>query len=379
MNILQPPSGGRRPKLTINIPNILTVLRILITPLFVILLIRDLHGYALLLFVLAGVSDGLDGLIARMFNQRSDLGAVLDPIADKLLLTAAYLSLGILKDIPGWLVVVVISRDVGGQTAWSGDVENYTGYQFISGPELVAKFEEHMKANSIPLREGETVLEVRRKEGSIYVHTDQGDYRSRSLIIASGKRSRELNVPGEKELKNRGLTYCATCAGPLFAGKDVAVIGGGNSALDAALQLMRIAKFTYVLNSAPALTGDRVMSEKVSIARNVRVMHNVRILSVMGNKFVTGIKIDQDGREDILAVQGVFVEIGLVPNADICPEVIRNQWGEIKVNCRNETNLPGIFAAGDVTDVPAKQIIVAAAEGAKPCLSAFHYLSVNKF
>lgn len=274
---------------------------------------------------------------------------------------------------------LVISRDIGGQTAWSGDVENYTGYQFITGPELVAKFEEHMKANNIPLREGETVLDVRRKEGSVYVHTDQGDYRSRSLIIASGKRSRELNVPGEKELKNRGLTYCATCDGPLFAGKDVAVIGGGNSALDAALQLMRIAKFTYVLNSAPAFTGDQVMAEKVSIARNVRVMHNVRILSILGNKFVTGIKINQDGREDILAVQGVFVEIGLVPNADVFPEVIRNQWGEIKVNCRNETNLPGIFAAGDVTDVPAKQIIVAAGEGAKACLSAFHYLSVNKF
>jgi len=108
----QPPGRPRRPKLTINIPNILTVFRILITPVFVIFLIRDEHGYALLLFVFAGISDGLDGLIARMFNQRSDLGAVLDPIADKLLLTAAYLSLGILKDIPGWLTVAVISRDV---------------------------------------------------------------------------------------------------------------------------------------------------------------------------------------------------------------------------------------------------------------------------
>jgi cardiolipin synthase len=112
MNSRLTPGKSRRPKLTINIPNILTVLRILVTPLFVIVLIRDLHGYALLIFVLAGVSDGLDGLIARMFNQRSDLGAILDPIADKLLLSAAYVSLGILKDIPGWLAVVVISRDV---------------------------------------------------------------------------------------------------------------------------------------------------------------------------------------------------------------------------------------------------------------------------
>lgn len=138
MNILQPPGGGRRPKLTINIPNILTVLRILITPLFVILLIRDLHGYALLLFVLAGISDGLDGLIARMFNQRSDLGAVLDPIADKLLLTAAYLSLGILKDIPGWLVVVVISRDVVIVTGIA--VLTFSGIHFDIRPTLISKW-----------------------------------------------------------------------------------------------------------------------------------------------------------------------------------------------------------------------------------------------
>ncbi len=138
MNILQPPGGGRRPKLTINIPNILTVLRILTTPLFVILLIRDLHGYALLLFVLAGVSDGLDGLIARMFNQRSDLGAVLDPIADKLLLTAAYLSLGILKDIPGWLAVVVISRDVVIVTGIA--VLTFSGIHFDIRPTLISKW-----------------------------------------------------------------------------------------------------------------------------------------------------------------------------------------------------------------------------------------------
>jgi cardiolipin synthase (CMP-forming) len=138
MPIPQPPGAPRRPKLTINIPNILTVLRILIIPLFVILLIRDLHGYALLLFVFAGISDGLDGLIARMFNQRSDLGAILDPIADKLLLTAAYLSLGILKDIPGWLAVVVISRDVLIVTGIG--VLTFCGIHFAIRPSLISKW-----------------------------------------------------------------------------------------------------------------------------------------------------------------------------------------------------------------------------------------------
>jgi cardiolipin synthase len=138
MQLFQPIGRPRRPKLTINIPNILTVLRILITPVFVILLIRDEHGYALLLFVFAGISDGLDGLIARMFNQRSDLGAVLDPIADKLLLTAAYLSLGILKDIPGWLTVVVISRDVLIVTGIG--VLTFSGIHFDIRPSLISKW-----------------------------------------------------------------------------------------------------------------------------------------------------------------------------------------------------------------------------------------------
>lgn len=138
MNLLRKSGLRRRPKLTLNIPNLLTVLRILITPLFVILLIRDLHGYALLVFLLAGVSDGLDGLIARMFDQRSDLGAILDPIADKLLLTAAYLSLGILKDIPGWLVVVVISRDVLIVTGIA--VLAFTEVPFDIRPTLISKW-----------------------------------------------------------------------------------------------------------------------------------------------------------------------------------------------------------------------------------------------
>ena len=138
MQASQPPGRPRRPKLTINIPNILTVFRILITPVFVIFLIRDEHGYALLLFVFAGISDGLDGLIARMFNQRSDLGAVLDPIADKLLLSAAYLSLGILRDIPGWLAVVVISRDVLIVTGIG--VLTFCGVPFDIRPSLISKW-----------------------------------------------------------------------------------------------------------------------------------------------------------------------------------------------------------------------------------------------
>ena len=274
---------------------------------------------------------------------------------------------------------LVISLDVGGQAAWSGDIENYTGYQFISGPELAQKFEAHMLKYETLLKEREEVSGVERSDGGFLIKTNKADYQSRSVIIASGKKSRELRVPGEKEFKNHGLTYCATCDGPLFNAKAVAVIGGGNSALDAALQLIKIAKHVYIVNNTSALGGDAVMRQKVIESANVTVFNNSQVVSVTGDKFVSGIKVkDKTGLKD-LAVQGVFVEIGLVPNSAFAGDVEKNAKGEIKINLRNETSIPGIFAAGDVTDVPEKQIIIAAGEGSKAALSAFRYLAVNKF
>jgi NADH-dependent peroxiredoxin subunit F len=274
---------------------------------------------------------------------------------------------------------LVISLDIGGQAAWSGDIENYTGYQFITGPELTQKFQEHMRQYDTVLKENEEVLELKKSGKVIAVRTNKAEYQSRSVIIASGKKSKELRVAGEKEFKHRGLTYCTTCDGPLFSAKIVAVIGGGNSALDAVLQLMKIAKQVYVVNNTSELGGDTIMRQKVKSAGNVTIFNNSQVVSVGGDKFVSGIKIkDNTGTRD-LAVQGVFVEIGLVPNSAFSGDVERNGKREIKINARNETNVAGIFAAGDVTDVPEKQIIIAAGEGAKAALSAFRYLAINKF
>ena len=273
---------------------------------------------------------------------------------------------------------LVVTGDIGGQAAWSGDIENYTGYQFITGPELASKFEEHMRKYGITVKEGEEVESLERSGTVIKTKTTKGEYESRTAIIASGKVSRELGVPGEKEFKNRGLTYCATCDGPLFAGKDVAVIGGGNSALDAALQLMKIAKKVYIINSTPKLGGDTVMREKVEASPVVSVLNGAQVAAITGDKMVSGIKIKKDGREEPLAVQGIFVEIGLIPNSGFAKGVERNEHGEIKINCKNETSVPGVFAAGDVTDVPEKQIIIAAGEGSKAALAAFKYISQNR-
>ncbi len=277
------------------------------------------------------------------------------------------------------LNILVISEDIGGQAAWSGDIENYTGYQFISGPDLAAKFEEHMRKYEIKLCENERVLEINKQGNIIEVKTNKNSYSAKSIIIASGKRSRELKVPGEREFKNKGLTYCATCDGPLFSGKDVAIIGGGNSALDAAIQLIKIAKKVYIINITTELSGDEVMREKVMSSNNVVVFNNSQVTAITGANFVSALNFNQGAQAQIIAVQGVFVEIGLIPNSDFSTLINKNEKGEIKVNSRNETNLPGIFAAGDVTDVPEKQIIIAAGEGSKAALSAFRYLAKSKF
>lgn len=269
---------------------------------------------------------------------------------------------------------LVITGNIGGQAAWSGDIENYTGYQFITGPDLAAKFEEHMRTYGISTRENEEVLEIGKRGDIVTVKTDKAGYETRTLIIASGKTSRELGVPGEKEFKNRGLTYCATCDGPLFSGKDVAVIGGGNSALDAGLQLIKIAGKIYFINNTPALGGDPVMREKVGSDPKVKIFNDSVVTAILGDKMVTGIKVKVAGKEEVIKVQGVFVEIGLIPNSKFCTGINKNKMGEITVNSGNETNIPGIFAAGDVTDVPEKQIIIAAGEGSKAALGAFKYL-----
>ena len=274
--------------------------------------------------------------------------------------------------------LLVLAKDIGGQAAWSGDIENYTGYQFITGAELTTKLEEHIRKYNIALKEGEEVVEIKKINDAVYIKTDKNTYEARAAIIASGKKSRELGIPGEKEFKNRGVGYCVTCDGPFFAEKDVAIIGGGNSALDAALQLIKIARRVYLINMNFTLAGDVVMQEKIKNAQNVVILYNTQVTAIIGDKFVKQIKINREGKDEFLNVEGVFIEIGLIPNSEFASEIERNNLGEIKVNCRNETSVPAVFAAGDVTDVPEKQIIIAAGEGAKASLSAFRYLSKQR-
>ncbi len=270
--------------------------------------------------------------------------------------------------------VLVIAKDIGGQAALSSDVENYTGYQYITGAELTRKFEEHAREFGVEFVQ-EEVVGIERADGWFRVKTREGTYESRTVIIATGARPRKLNVPGEEEFKNRGVTYCATCDAPLFAGRDVAVVGGGNSGLDATLQLMRIANRIYLIEAGPRLRGDEIMREKVERSDKVTVLTNARVVEIVGDRFVTGIVVERDGKRERLQVQGVFIEIGYIPNSDFVAGLVRlNERGEIIVDDRCRTSVDGIFASGDVTSVPYKQIIVSAGEGAKAALSAHEYL-----
>lgn len=268
----------------------------------------------------------------------------------------------------------LFATDIGGRVVLSSEVENYTGYQYITGEELAGKFQEHLKAYRFELRV-EEVNGVEREGNLFRVVTGGGSYLSRTVIVATGRRPRELEVPGEAEFKNRGVTYCATCDAPLFEDLDVAVVGGGNSGFEAVLQLAKIARSIRIVEVGPQLKADPVMVEKVKASNKVEVWTETQVLEVIGGKVVTGIRVQRKGEKTVLPVQGVFVEIGSTPNSDVAGFVAKNRWGEIVVNCRCETDIPGLFAAGDVTDVPEKQIVIAAGEGCKAALSAFRYLS----
>ena len=269
---------------------------------------------------------------------------------------------------------VVLTTNVGGQVVLSSEIENYTGFQYITGEELGAKFQEHLERHKFELKM-EEAQRVEREGDLFKVKTNSGTYQSKTVIIATGRKPRELKVLGETEFKNRGVTYCATCDGPLFEGLDVAVVGGGNSGLEAVLQLIKIARSVYLLQRGPQLKADTVLVEKAKASEKVNIWTNTQVKEIVGDKVVTGIRVQRNGTETLLPVQGVFVEIGSVPNSDLVGFVRKNRLGEIIVNCKCETNIPGLFAAGDVTNVPQKQIVVAAGEGCKATLSAFRYLS----
>lgn len=275
------------------------------------------------------------------------------------------------------LKTLLISGDIGGQVNLTLDIENYMGYQFIEGPELIDKFQTQVNQFPIDRKIGDKVSQLEEIKGGFEAISEASNrYQSKIVIFATGKSPRKLNVPGETELTGKGVTYCAICDGPVFSGQRVAVVGGGNSALEATLDMVKIAEHVDLV-SLTSLTGDPILIDKLSEAKNLSIFTEYQTEKIEGQDFVEGMLMRdlKTGKSKHLEVTGIFIEIGLVPNSKPVSRLIKlNKWREVPISCYCETTLPGLYAAGDVTDVPEKQIVIAAGEGAKATLQAHRYL-----
>jgi alkyl hydroperoxide reductase subunit F len=275
------------------------------------------------------------------------------------------------------LSTLIIALDIGGQLGTTYEVANYPGFQMITGPDLVAKFNDHADQYGIEKLIGEKVVSLRLEGRCKVVQTASGrEIYGKALIIATGAQKRKLNIPGEKELAGKGVVYCSTCDGPLFRGMNIAIVGGGNSGLEAAVEMSGVANKVYLV-SAGDLEGDNILQDKVTAAASVEVLTHHQPLGILGDDRVDGLTVKDLANGDIrqLDVEGVFIEIGLYPNTDFALDLLdANHRGEIQVDVKGHTGTRGIFAAGDVTDDQGKQIIIAAGSGASAALGAFEYL-----
>ncbi len=275
--------------------------------------------------------------------------------------------------------IIMLSEDVGGQVATTFGIENYPGFPYITGPELVEKFRSQMDKFDIERHFGEKITRLSHSNGVFVVQTNSGkEHTAKSCIIATGAKPRQLGVQGEDKYRGKGVSYCATCDAPLFADANVAVVGGGNSALSAAFELSRIANKVYLISRREWRANEAPLIENVKAATNIEKIIGYVVEAIVGHEMVKGVTIKTFPKGDeykSLTVDGVFVEIGLLPNSDFAKELVQmNERGEIIVDCDTWTGTPGLFAAGDVTNVKDKQIVIASGQAATAVMSAFEYL-----
>ncbi|MED1555162.1 alkyl hydroperoxide reductase subunit F [Bacillus paramycoides] len=273
----------------------------------------------------------------------------------------------------------IVAERFGGQVMDTMGIENFISVKRTEGPKLVASLEEHVKEYDIDVMNLQRAKRLEKKE-LIEVELENGAIlKSKSVIVSTGARWRNVGVPGEAEFKNKGVAYCPHCDGPLFIGKDVAVIGGGNSGIEAAIDLAGIVKHVTVLEFMPELKADAVLQERLNSLPNVTVLKNVQTKEITGTDKVNGISYIDRETEEVhhVELQGVFVQIGLVPNTDWLGDTVERVRGEIVTDKHSATNVPGVFAAGDCTNNPYKQIIISMGSGANAALGAFDYLIRN--
>jgi alkyl hydroperoxide reductase subunit F len=277
----------------------------------------------------------------------------------------------------------IATERFGGQVLDTLGIENFISLPYTEGPKLAAQLEQHVAENDVDVMAPQTAAKLSPAKVPCGVHqvqfANRATLKARSIVLATGARWRQLGVPGEEQYRNKGVAYCPHCDGPLFKGKRVAVIGGGNSGVEAAIDLANLVAHVTLIEYADSLRADQVLKDKLFSLKNVDVVHSAETTEITGEgERVNGLiwRARHSGNEHRVELEGVFVQIGLVPNTEwlVDSGLELNRFGEIAIDARAATNLPGIFAAGDATTVPYKQIVIAMGEGSKAALSAFDYL-----
>lgn len=275
---------------------------------------------------------------------------------------------------------LILSKDIGGQIMWAAEIENYPGFKSIKSAELIAKMSQQVKALGVEIKLGE-VKRIEKKGESFKVRTEGGDFETKTVIAALGASPRRLAIPGEEKLAGKGISYCANCDGPFFKGKTVAVVGGGNSALDAAEVLGKIANQVYLIHRRDQFRAFETLIKEIEDKDNIECLFNSEIKEIIGSKKVEKIKIvnNKGGKKKELAVDGIFIEIGHVAKTDLVSSFVeRNEKNEIIIDEKGKTKTPGLFAAGDVTTIPFKQIVTASGQGTIAALAAYQYIQLKE-
>ncbi len=282
------------------------------------------------------------------------------------------------------LKTLFITKEWGGQSIVSPDIHNWIGSISISGNDLAKSLEAHLKAYAddvVDIIDNKLVTNAVKTDAGFSVTLEDGStHEARALLIASGSKRRKLTIPGADIFDNKGLTYCASCDGPLFSGMDVAVIGGGNAGFETAAQLLAYTKSVTLLHHSDAFKADPVTVEKVLAHPNMKAMTNAKTLEVMGDKFVNGLKYaNKEGVEETLAVSGIFVEIGLIPNTDFAQNLVEvDDFKRIKIDpWTQQTNIPGVWAAGDCTNIKYHQNNISAGDAVRALEDIYVHLKTK--
>lgn len=271
---------------------------------------------------------------------------------------------------------LLIARDMGGQFLESGEVLNYPGIATTTGAAFSARMEEQLKFNGIEPREGEEARRIEKTARGFMVICAHGEYEARALVVATGARARKLGVPGEDRLARKGVTYCSICDGPLFAGMDIAIVGGGNSALEGANFTKDVARTITLVDIGPSFTAHEYLVENVAAYPNVEAIHGAHTVEITGDASVDGLVYEKDGASHTLPVRGVIIEIGRVPNTEFAEGFLdRNAQGHILIDCWTRASVAGVFAAGDCASGQEYQYVIAAGQGCMALLKASRYLA----